>query len=468
MVGSDIDGYTARFHELARLVPHMVTPESQRVNLYIRSLAPEIKPHVTSSEPATIQGAVSMANHLTTDSIKDGLFKKENDGNKRRSNDQNGNRGRDDRNKRQRTRKNFALTTPEQGQGQCQYAGQHPKCAKCNFHHSERPEGNLKQLKTMKVNEPKLEDTSVVHEFPSVFLEDYQENTFQTLKDMLCDAPILALPECTDDFAVYCDASNQAIMTARFATTQARILEAQSEASKGVNTLAKMLKGLDKQLERKEDGGLYLVERIWAPVYGNLRTLIMNKAHATRACLIDFGGNWHTHLPLVEFSYNKGYNSSVKCTPFEALYGRRCRTPIAWAESYADHRRKALEFSVGDKVLLKVSPRKGVTRFGKRSKLSPRYVGPFEIVEQKCLVDVNLHVPFKEVKIDDKLHFVEEPMEIMDREVKKLKKSPIVKGKTVTSVNFEVAVETIVAVLLSLLTFSINAPIFGGVPKVET
>ncbi|GJW60041.1 putative reverse transcriptase domain-containing protein [Tanacetum coccineum] len=134
-----------------------------------------------------------------------------------------------------------------------------------------------------------------------------------------------------------------------------------------------------------------------------------------RACAIDFGGNWDTHLPLVEFSYNNSYHSSVKCAPFEALYGRKCRTPIAWAEvgesklfgseiiqettdkimqirerlkaardrqkSYADNRRKPLEFSVGDKVLLKVSPRKVVVRFGKRSKLSPRYVGPFEIVE---------------------------------------------------------------------------------------
>ncbi|GKA06013.1 putative reverse transcriptase domain-containing protein [Tanacetum coccineum] len=119
MVGSDIDGYTARFHELARLVPHMVTPESQRVNRYIRSLAPEIKAHVTSSKPATIQGVVSMVNRLTTDGIIEGIFKKkENAGNKRRSNDQNRNRGRDERNRRQRTEKNFALTAREQGQRQ--------------------------------------------------------------------------------------------------------------------------------------------------------------------------------------------------------------------------------------------------------------------------------------------------------------------------------------------------------------
>nr|GEZ17957.1 putative reverse transcriptase domain-containing protein [Tanacetum cinerariifolium] len=168
----------------------------------------------------------------------------------------------------------------------------------------------------------------------------------------------------------------------------------------------------------------------------------------------------------------------------------RCRTPIAWTEvgegkllgpkiiqettdkivqikerlkisrdrpkRYADKRRKPLEFSVGDKVLLKVSPRKGVVRFGKRSKLSPRYVRPFDIVKRiglvayrlrlpqelvgfhdtfyvsnlkKFLADVNLHIPLDEVKVDDKLHFVEEPIEILDHGVKKLKRRwiPIVK-----------------------------------------
>ncbi|GJS95217.1 hypothetical protein Tco_0802185 [Tanacetum coccineum] len=71
-------------------------------------------------------------------------------------------------------------------------------------------------------------------------------------------------------------------MTARFATTQAKNLEVQSEAFKDVNTPAEMLRGLDKQFERKEDSGLYFDERIWVPAYGNLRTLIMNEAHATK------------------------------------------------------------------------------------------------------------------------------------------------------------------------------------------
>ncbi|GKE81129.1 putative reverse transcriptase domain-containing protein, partial [Tanacetum coccineum] len=154
-----------------------------------------------------------------------------------------------------------------------------------------------------------------------------------------------------------------------------------------------------------------------------------------RACAIDFGGNWDSYLPLVEFSYNNSYHSIVKCALFEALYGRKCRTPTAWAKvgeskligleivqettdkivqikerlkaardrqkSYADNRQKPLEFSVGDKVLLKVSPWKGVVHFGRRSKLLPRYVGPFEIVERVGPVTYRLRLPRELVGIHD-------------------------------------------------------------------
>ncbi|GJS99364.1 putative reverse transcriptase domain-containing protein [Tanacetum coccineum] len=172
-----------------------------------------------------------------------------------------------------------------------------------------------------------------------------------------------------------------------------------------------------------------------------------------RACVIDFGKGWERHLPLVEFSYNNSYHASIKATPFEALYGRKCRSPVCWAEvgdvqltgpeiihettkkivqiqqrlqaardrqrSYANIRRKPLEFQVGDRVMLKVSPRKGVIRFGKRGKLNP----------PKCLSDESLVIPMKELRLDDKFNFVEEPVEIMVREVKQLKQChiPIVK-----------------------------------------
>ncbi|KAK1425082.1 hypothetical protein QVD17_20426 [Tagetes erecta] len=209
-----------------------------------------------------------------------------------------------------------------------------------------------------------------------------------------------------------------------------------------------------------------------------------------RACVLDFGGSWDTHLPLVEFSYNNSYQASIKMAPFEALYGRKCRSPLCWAEvgdvqltgpeivqettdkifkikerlvtarsrqkSYADKRRKPLEFAVDDRVMLKVSPWKGAVRFGKKGKLSPRYVGPFRIIERvgpvayrlelpdelgnvhdtfhisnlkKCLSDESLVIPLQEIRIDDKMYFVEEPVEVMDRQEKRLKRSriPIVK-----------------------------------------
>ncbi|GJZ18674.1 putative reverse transcriptase domain-containing protein [Tanacetum coccineum] len=176
-------------------------------------------------------------------------------------------------------------------------------------------------------------------------------------------------------------------------------------------------------------------------------------------------GSWDVHLPLVEFSYNYSYHSSLKCALFEALYGRKCRSLIMWAEikdrlkaacdrqkSYVDKRRKPLEFSVGDYVLLKVSPWKGAVRFRKKGKLAPRFVGPFETTKRiglvayrlrlldelngvhdtfhvsnlnKCLADPTLQVPLDEIQVDAKLNFVEEHVEILERKLKKLERSTI-------------------------------------------
>ncbi|GKE19071.1 putative reverse transcriptase domain-containing protein [Tanacetum coccineum] len=334
---------------------------------------------------------------------------------------------------------------------------------------------------------------------------------------------------------------------------KARILEAQSEAPKNVNTSKKMLKGLDQQLKRKEDGGLYLAEQIWIPSgllqqpeipewkWENITIDFINKLTRTSSghdliwvivdrltksahflairedykierlarlyineivarhgvpvsiisdrdsyftsrfwqslqkalgTRLDLSTAYHPKTDgqsertiqtfkdmlracVIDFWWKLGY-SSTETTNNIVQIKERLKTARDRQKSYADNRRKPLEFIVGDKVLLKVSPWKGVVCFGKRIKLSPRYVGPFEVVEQvglvayrlrlpqelvgihdtfhvsnlkKCLADINMHVPLEEVKIDDNLHFVEEPMEIIDCEVNKLKRRriPIVK-----------------------------------------
>ncbi|GJS86033.1 putative reverse transcriptase domain-containing protein [Tanacetum coccineum] len=450
-----------------------------------------------------------------------------------------------------------------------------------------------------------------------------QEEAFQTLKDNLCNAPILLLPDKAEDFVVYCDASNQGLGCVLIKKSQGdcsslkvKLLAAQNEAIKEENIPAEMLRSLDQQMEKRRDRGmkkdiatyvskcltcskvkvehqrpsgllqqqeipewkwdkitmdfitrlprsssrhdtiwvivdrltklahfleirgdynmekfsrLYIDEimarhgvlvliisnqdgrftsRFWRTLLKALGTrLDMSTAYhpqtdgqsertiqtlkdMLRACAIDFVGSWDTHLPLPEFSYNNSYHTSIRCAPFEALYGRKCRSPVLWAEvgenrligpkmvqettdkvvlikerlkaardrkkSYADNRRKPLEFEVGDHVLLKVSPWKGVIRFRKKGKLASRYVGPIEILERigrvayrlrlpqelsnvhdtfhvsnlkKFLADASLHVPFEKIKIDKTLRFVEEPAEVMDHEVKRLKRSriPVVK-----------------------------------------
>nr|GEU69657.1 putative reverse transcriptase domain-containing protein [Tanacetum cinerariifolium] len=435
-----------------------------------------------------------------------------------------------------------------------------------------------------------------------------EELTFQTLKDKLCNAPVLALSDGPENFVVYCDASmiglgcvlmqrdhkslqhifiqkelnmRQHRWIELFSDYDCKIRYHPGKANVVAGSLSRkeievvdesvgLQKGLDEMIKQRSDRTLYYLDRIWVPLKGDIRTLIMNEADKSkyyvhpgadkmyydlrdrywwpgvkkdiaeyvskcltclkvkaehqrtssghdiiwviadrltksadflpmrkdykmdrlarlylneivarhdmstayhpqtngqseliiqtledmlRACGLDFRESWDVHLQLVEFSYKNSYHSSVRCTSFEALYGRKYRSPIMWAEdrlkaardrqkSYADKRRKPLEFSVGDYVLLKVSPWKGVVRFGKKEKLAPRFVGPFEIVEKvghmayrldfpelngvhdtfyvsklkKCLADLTLQVP---------LNFVKEPVGILKRELKKLKRSRI-------------------------------------------
>ena len=205
-----------------------------------------------------------------------------------------------------------------------------------------------------------------------------------------------------------------------------------------------------------------------------------------RACMLDFKGIWIRHLPLVEFAYNNSYQASIEMAPYEALYGRKCRSPLYWDEveerqilgleiiqkttekietirarmraaqsrqkSYADNRHRQLEFEVGDKVFLRIAPMRGVMRFGKKGKLSPRYIGPFEILDQigpvayrvalppalsgvhnvfhvsmlrKYVPDPTHVIDYEPLQLQENLTYTEEPLRIVERKEQVLRNRTI-------------------------------------------
>ncbi|GKC58283.1 putative reverse transcriptase domain-containing protein [Tanacetum coccineum] len=350
----------------------------------------------------------------------------------------------------------------------------------------------------------------------SLIREKKAEATFQLLKQKLCSAPILALPEGSENFVVYYDASHKGLSAVLM--QREKMWRHHLYGTKCV--VFTDHKSLQHILDQKEVN-MRQCQWSWIPCFGDLRALIMHESHKSKYSIHPGSDKMYQDLKKlywwpsmkanivtyvikcltcakVKDEYQKpsglrvqpDYHASIKAAPFETLYGRKCRSPIGWAEVrdsqltgpeiihettekiiqikshiqaacdrqkiYADVRHKPLDFQVGAKVMLKVSPWKGVIRFGKRGKLNPRYIRPFKIIAKaetvayrlklpeqlsrvhrtfhvsnlkKCISDETLSIPLDEIQIDEKLHFIEEPVEIMDREVKHLKQSciPIVK-----------------------------------------
>nr|GEU78602.1 putative reverse transcriptase domain-containing protein [Tanacetum cinerariifolium] len=288
-----------------------------------------------------------------------------------------------------------------------------------------------------------------------------QEEAFQTLKDNLCNAPILSLPDGIKDFLVYYDALNQGLGMANIvadALSRKERVEPRRVRAMAMTIHMEKLAMLHivEIVAQHEVPVLIILDRnkrftshLWQILQkalgmrldmsmayhpqtdGQSRHSIQTLQDMLRACAIEFDGSWDVHLPLAEFSYNNSYHSSIRCASFEALYGRKyslikekLKAARDRQKSYDDNMRKPLEFEVGDQVLLKVSPWKGMICFGKKCKLAPRYVRPFEILERvgpvayrlrfpeelssvhdtfhvsnlkKCLADGNLHVPLDEI-----------------------------------------------------------------------
>ncbi|GJV84156.1 putative reverse transcriptase domain-containing protein [Tanacetum coccineum] len=317
---------------------------------------------------------------------------------------------------------------------------------------------------------------------------DKQETTFQLLKQKLCSAPIMALPEGSEDFIVYCDASIKglgAVLMKRekviaYASIQLKIHEKNytthdldlgairyhpGKANVVANALSKKerepplrVRALVMTIEHQRPLKLLVQPDIpqwkWDNItmdfviklpkssqvttpFGSLQnalgtSLDMSIAYHAQtdrqsewtiqtledmlcACAIDFGKGWVNHLPLVEFSYNNSYHASIKAAPFEALYVQETTEKIVQIKqrmqaardrqkSYADLKHKPMEFQVGDKVMLKVSPWKGVVRFGKRGKLNPRYVGPFKVLEKVGEVAYKLELPEELSRVHNTFH----------------------------------------------------------------
>ncbi|GKB58271.1 putative reverse transcriptase domain-containing protein [Tanacetum coccineum] len=383
----------------------------------------------------------------------------------------------------------------------------------------ERPEKDLRSLACIKADEKKLDDIRVVRDFPEVFPDD-----------------LLGLPLVREiEFRIDLIPGASPVVRSPYRLAPSEMLELSNQLKelqeKGFIRPSHSPWGAPVLFVKKKDGSMrmcidyrelnkltiknrYPLPRIddlfdqlqdrdgrftslgtrldMSTAYhpqtdGQSERTIQTLEDMLRACVMDFGGSWDTHLSLIEFSYNNSYHTSIKCAPFEALYGQKCRSLVIWTEvgesqligpeimqettekivqikerlkttrsrqkSYADKRRKPLEFQVGDRVLLKVSPWKGVVRFGKKGKLAPRYVGPFEMwflcgammervgtvlmvkitQELSCVHDMfhvsnlkkylaepDVQVPLDEIEIDENLRFVEEPIEIVDRDVKKL------------------------------------------------
>nr|GEY80581.1 reverse transcriptase domain-containing protein [Tanacetum cinerariifolium] len=291
------------------------------------------------------------------------------------------------------------------------------------------------------------------------------EAAFQLLKQKLCSVPILALPEGSENFVVYCDALHKGLGAVLM------------QKEKVIAYASRQLKVHEKNYTTHdlELGAVVFALKMWRHyLYGKTNVVVdalsrkeKNKLLRVRALVMNIGLNLPKQILNAQSKARKEENfinedlhgminklephadETIKAALFVALYGCKCRSPICWAEkSYVDVRRKPRKFQVGDNVMLKVSHWKEVIRFGKRGKLNPRYIGPFKILAKvgtvayrlelpeqlsrvhstfhvlklkKCMADEPFAIPLDEIQVDEKLNFIEETIEIMDREVKRLK-----------------------------------------------
>nr|GEX29604.1 putative reverse transcriptase domain-containing protein [Tanacetum cinerariifolium] len=323
-----------------------------------------------------------------------------------------------------------------------------------------------------------------------------EENAFQIIKQKLCIASILTLPEGSKDFVenVVADALSRkergkplrvrALVMTISLNLPKQIQEAQIEALKPENLEKEDVGGMIRTdipkgiLEPRADGTLCLNGRSWLPCYSDLRSVIMHESHKSKYYIHPGSEKMYQEMkklywwPNMKADITTYVRKCLTCAKVKAKHQRpsrllettekiilikqRIQAAQDRQKSYVDRKRKLMEFEVGDRVMLKVSPWKWVVRFIKRKKLKPRYIGPFKVLAKigdvayrlelppklsrvhhtfhvsnlkKCYADEPLAMPLEGVHVDDTLQFVEDPVEIVEQEIKRLKLSriPLVK-----------------------------------------
>nr|GEV04408.1 reverse transcriptase domain-containing protein [Tanacetum cinerariifolium] len=452
MVGAGHAAYTDRFYELARLVPHLVTPENKRIERYSHGLALEIREMVVATEPTTIQKAMQKAGTLTDEAIRNGALNKNTN---KRDNDREPSRDRNvrDDNKRTRTGNAFATTTnsvrrentghlvkdcrvvprnvnpinarnPTIAREACFECGgtDHDKSA------CPRSRGGLLGTKhrdgPLLVIEPSDLGFSYEIEIASgqlVEIDKVIRGGKIEIEGHVFDINFIPFgSESFDNFLPTMAAKfhyhpGKANIVADVLSRKERI---KPKRIRSMNmTLQSSIK--DKMTERRSDRAFYYLDRIWVPLKGDVRTLTMDEAHKSKYSV--HPGDDKMYYDLRDRYWWPGIKKDIVVYINDRLKAARDRQ-----KSYADKRRKPLEFSVGEYVLLKVSPWKGMVRFGKKGKLAPSVHDTFHVSNhKKCLADPTLQVPLDEIQSNAKLNFVEKLVEILEREFKKLKRSRI-------------------------------------------
>nr|GEY49931.1 putative reverse transcriptase domain-containing protein [Tanacetum cinerariifolium] len=479
-----------RFQELAVLCPNMVPNNKKLMKVFIGGLPRSIKGNVTASKPQTLEEAINIAQRLMDQVTKHNSIQGTNDhkqkfedkrnissNNNYRTNYQNirNNRINDSRQQQNRRPETFRsyVATPTENHG---YTRNRPLCQRCTLHHT-RPctircrvcnkIGHL--TKNCRNKGPATVGTkcivftdhkSLQHVLNQKELNMRQRRWLELLADYDCEICYHPGKE-----NVVADALSQkriiksrrvkplrvrSLINTIHSNLPSQILEAQTKALKEENVQAENLRGIEKAFEIRTDGTRCSKNQSWLPLFDR-------DSHFTSRF-------WQSLQNALEFSYNNSYHASIKAAPFEALYGRKCRSPVCWAEvgdtqltgPEIIHETTEKIMQIRQQLQAARDRQRSIIGFGKRGKLNPRYIGPFKILNRigpvayklelpeelsnvhntfhvsnlkKCLSNESLIIPMKELKLDDELNFVEEPVEIMDQEVKQLRQSriPIIK-----------------------------------------